>query len=796
MALCRPAWRRPSAKSLVTRAVEPKGYSNCNSYSNVVAVIESGAGHKPEHKVTFCRICEPLCGMIATVEDGRLTALRPDRDHPLSAGFACQKGIAFAEVVNDPDRITTPLRRRADAKRPGNRTDVLDGFEPVGWDEALDDIAHRLSGIHRRHGSGAVAWYMGNPAAFSYSHLFAAMAFAKGIGGDSHFFSSSTQDTSSRLLANQFLYGAPFPVPIPDVMRTDLLVMIGANPVVSHGSFLTAPRLKDRMHDIVKRGGRVVVVDPRRSETAAQFEWLGIVPDTDAYFLLSLLQVMFDENLVAPRAATQADGLDWLRRQSAPFTPESTRAHTGVEPETLRALARDLAGTARAAVYGRLGTCVGRHGTLTTYLIDAVNIVAGNLDVPGGSVFSTLGMPGQRWGSMAMGASLRRSYRTRRTRVGGFKSVIGAEPAALMAKEITTPGRRQVKAMFIGAGNPVLSVPNGPELAEALDAAELTVGLDLYVNETTAHCDYVLPVTTMYERDDFAVTFQMFQATPFRQATEAMVAPRGQARTEWDIVVDLIGRMSVRTPVFAMLRCAQKLAGRRGRRLNPRPLIDGMIRMADGGDRFGLRRDGLTFRKLAEEHPHGVIVAPHVRTGVLGEVVVYPKGRVRLEHADIATEITALTRRRNPDGFGLRMIGMREPRSENSWMHNAPLLMRGQRIQRAFLHADDAAARGVRDGDVVRVRSPFGQIDIAVSLTTDLVRGTVAIPHGWGHNGSGGWRIANRAGGANVNELMSSDPRDVEALAGMSWLTGVPVEVETCHLHCESVGVAAGGSSG
>ncbi|MHC9293073.1 molybdopterin-containing oxidoreductase family protein [Mycobacterium sp. LTG2003] len=721
---------------------------------------------KAERKATFCRICEPLCGMIATVEDGRLTALRPDKDHPLSAGFACQKGIAFAEVVNDPDRVTTPLRR----------TDT--GFVPVSWDAALDDIAARLTQIHRKHGSGAVAWYMGNPAAFSYSHLFAAMAFAKGIGGDSHFFSSSTQDTSSRLLANQFLYGAPFPVPIPDLMRTDLLVMLGANPVVSHGSFLTAPRIKDRMHDIVKRGGRVVVVDPRRSETAAQFEWLGIVPDADAYLLLSLLHVLFAEGLVDRRARAQADGLAWLQERCAPFSPEATSRHTGIASVAVRSLARDLARTERAAVYGRLGTCVGRSGTLTTYLIDAVNLVAGNLDVPGGSVFSTLGMPGQKWGSMAMGASLRRSYRRKRTRVGGFRSVIGAEPAALMAKEISTPGLRQIKAMFIGAGNPVLSVPNGDELEAAFAELDLSVGLDLYVNETTALCDYVLPVTSMYERDDFAVTFQMFQATPFRQATDAVIAPPGQARTEWDIIADLIGRTAIRTPVFAALRSAAKVAARRGKRLSPRPAIDLMIRLSDGGDRFGLRRGGLTFRRLIDRHPHGVVVAPEIRTGVLRNVVVYPKGRVRLAHEDIATEISALATRSQPPGYPLRMIGMREPRSENSWLHNSPLLMRGKRTQHALMHADDAAARQLSDGDEICVRSPYGKIAVAVSLTTDIVPGTVAIPHGWGHKGSGGWHIANRAGGANVNKLMSSDPADVEALAGMSWLTGVPVQVE------------------
>lgn len=720
-----------------------------------------------EHKPTFCRICEPLCGMIATVEDGRLTALRPDKEHPLSAGFACQKGIAFTEVVNDPDRVTTPLKR------------TPAGFEPVSWDEALDDIAARCDEIHRRHGSGAFGWYMGNPAAFSYAHLFGAMAFVKGMGRHSHFFTSSTQDTSSRLLASQFLYGSPLAVPIPDLLRADLLVLMGANPVVSHGSFLTAPRIKDRMHDIVRRGGRVLVIDPRRSETAAQFEWLGVTADSDAYLLLSVLQVFFDEGLVSTTARQQATGLDWLAIQAAPFTPEVTEAHTGVAPEAVRALARDLAATPRAAVYGRLGTCVGRNGTLVTYLIDAVNLVAGNLDRPGGSVFSTLGIPGQKWGTKLMGASLRRTYRTKRTRVGGFRAVIGAEPAALMAKEMTTPGRRQIRAMFVGAGNPVLSVPNGLELEEGLESLSLMVGLDLYVNETTAHCDYVLPVTTMYERDDFAVTFQQFQATPFRQATDAVVAPAGQVRTEWSIIEDLISRIRVRTAVFAALRGARRLTGRP---LNPRSVVDAMIRMADGGDRFGLRRGGLNFTKLATVNPHGVVVAPDIRTGVLDEVVAYRHGTVELEHPDIAAEITALTRRERPAAFPMRMIGMREPRSENSWMHNAPLLMRGDRTQRALIHSDDAASRGIAEGDTATVRSPFGEIAVPVALTTDIVPGTIAIPHGWGHRGTGGWRIANRAGGVNVNQLMSSDPADVEALAGMSWLTGVPVQVTQTNL--------------
>ena len=720
-----------------------------------------------EHKPTFCRICEPLCGMIATVEDGRLVALRPDKGHPLSSGFACQKGIAFAEVHNDPDRVTAPLRR-------GPR-----GFEPVSWDEAMTDIAERLTAIYRRHGSGAVGWYMGNPAAFSYSHLLWLQAFVKGLGGDTHYFTASSQDTNSRLIASQLLYGTPTSVPIPDLTRTDFLVLMGANPVVSHGSFLTAPRIKDRMHDIVKRGGRVLVIDPRRTETAAKFEWLGVVPDADAYLLLSLLHVLFAENLAArDRANRQADGVEWLQAVAEPFTPEATVAHTGIEADVVRSLARDLAKTPRAAIYGRFGTSVGRNATLTTYLIDAVNLVAGNLDRPGGSVFSGLEMPGQKWGTKVMGAALRRSYEKRRSRIGGFRAAIGSEPAALMAKDITTPGNRQIKAMFVSAGNPVLSVPNGNELEGALDGLELSVALDFYVTETTAHCDYVLPVTTMYERDDFPVTFQTFQATPFRQATEAVAAPAGQARTEWEIIDDLMQRMKVRTPVFTVMSGARKVLGLFGVRLTPRLMIDGMIRLAAGGNRFGLRRGGLTFKRLTERHPHGVVLAPHLRTDVLDDVVAYRRGRIRLAHADIANEVAALVRREEPEGFPLRMIGMREPRSENSWMHNSPLLMRGGRGHHALMHVDDAAELQICDGDEVQVSSPFGRITVPVTSTKDLVAGVIAIPHGWGHKGTGGWQLANRAGGSNVNQLMSSAPEHVESLSGMSWLTGVPVRVD------------------
>ena len=348
----------------------------------------------------------------------------------------------------------------------------------------------------------------------------------------------------------------------------------------------------------------------------------------------------------------------------------------------------------------------------------------------------------------------------------------------MMAKEMSTPGKHQIKALFVSAGNPVLSVPTDRSWKRPSRSWNSPVGLDFYVTETTAHCDYILPVTTMYERDDFALTFQQFQATPFRQTTEAVVDVPGEARTEWDIVDELTSRMGSRTPVFAALAAMRKVLGTFGRRLSPRALVDGMIRLSDGGDRYGLRRGGLTFSRLSEQHPHGVVVAPHIRTGVLGEVVVYRHGRVRLRHDDIAAEISAMRKRGQPGGLP----------DENDRDAGAAF---GELVDAQLAAADAWRARPPR-ADARRRRwaapsptvtpwrcsSPHGRIALPVALTRDIVPGTIAIPHGWGHKGTGGWQLANRAGGANVNQLMSSDPRDVEALAGMSWLTGVPVEVE------------------
>jgi formate dehydrogenase len=708
-------------------------------------------------QVTYCRVCEPLCGMVATVEDGCLTKLRPDGDHPLSKGFACPKGIAMTEIQNDPDRVLHPLRRGADGE-----------FHRVTWEQALGEIGDRLRRIRSEHGGDSVGWYMGNPGAFSYSHPLWSKGFTDALGSP-HYYTASSQDVSNRFAASQMLYGSPFQVPIPDLARTDLLLVVGANPLVSHGSVMSAPRVKDQLHAIAERGGRVVVVDPRRSETARAFEHLPITPDTDAWLLLSLLAVIFEEGLEDGAALRrQARGADGLRRLVQGHLPETTEARTGITAARVRALARDLAGAGRAAVYGRTGSCLGRNGTLVSFLLDALNAVTGNLDRDGGAMF---GDPPIDFEGLAHRLGLA-TYGKVRSRVGDLPEVLGSLPASLMAKEITTPGPGQMRALFVSAGNPVLSVPNGEELEAALGELDLCVSIDLYVSDTGCHADFVLPATTMYEREDFPLPFLGLFTTPYINMTDAVLEPAGEARQEWEIIEQISRRIGITPSSVGIAR----LLGRAGIRLSPQRLVDLVLRTGPKGDLFGLRRGGLSVANL-REHPHGLVLDDDLKAGVIRKKIRHRDRRVHLDVAEIRAETERLAAQNGHDPeFPLRMIGLRELRSHNSWMHNSELLMRGGREHAARINPEDAAAAGIEDGEACRITSPHGAIELAARLTDEVGRGTVAVPHGWGHRG--GWRTANAAGGANVNLLASSDPADLEPLAGMAFLNGIPVRLE------------------
>ena len=709
-------------------------------------------------KVTFCRICEAHCGMLATVDDGAVTRLRPDREHPLSRGEACPKGIAMVDVQNDPDRVLHPLRRDR----------ATGAFERVTWEAAIADIGARLRAAIAAHGPGSVGWYFGNPGAFSYSHALWVKGFMDGLGSP-HYYTASSQDVANRFAASALLYGSPAIVPIPDLQRTSFLLMVGANPFVSHGGVLTAPRIKEQLRAIVGRGGRVVVIDPRRSETARHFEHVPARPDSDAWLLLSLLHVLVDEGLADEHAlARQASGWEAARELARGFSPEATQERTGVPAGDVRRLAHDLAGAERAAVYGRTGSCLGRFGTLVAYLLDLLMVATGNLDRPGGGVF---GLPAVALDEVAAQAGLD-TYGKTRSRIGGFPDVLGALPASLLAREMTTPGRGQMRAFFTSAGNPALSAPDGPALEAALQGLDLFVSLDLYVNETNRHADYVLPATTWLERDDLPIAFLGFHTTPFVQYAERVAEPRGEAREEWQIIDALSREIGVHPYAHPGLRLLSRL----GYRITPQRLADVLLRSGRDGDRFGLRRGGLSLKAL-RARPHGVVTEPTIPTGVIAGRLRHADRRVHLDHPQIRAEVERLASTNGDDPrFPLRLIGLRELRSHNSWMHNSPLLMRGGREQPLRVNPLDAEHHGLEDGGIARLTSPSGAVEVPVRVTDEVMPGAVALAHGWGH--AGGWKLANDAGGVNVNVLASAGADDLEPLAGMAFLNGIPVRVE------------------
>ena len=661
-----------------------------------------------EERITFCRICEAHCGLVATVDGGRVERLRPDPAHPLSHGYACPKGIAMTEVQNSPDRVLHPLRKTA-----------AGDFERVSWDDALSEIGDRLKAIPRT----SIGWYMGNPGGSSYSHTLWSKGFVDALGSP-HYYTAGSQDVNSRFAASALMYGSPLRVPIPDIERTSFLLMLGANPFVSNGSVLSVPRVRERLHAIVARGGRIVVVDPRRTETARAFEHLPIRPDTDAWFLLSLLHVVAPDSPLGPLTDS--------------FSPEATAERTGVPAERCRALARDLAAAPSAAFYGRTGSCLGRFGTLVAFLLDALAAVTGNLDRAGGNLFAQPAVDVER---VAKPFGLA-SYGRRRSRVGNLPEVVGQMPAGVMADEIETPGRGQLRALVVSAGDPLLSVPDPTRLRAAVKQLDLLVSIDLFVNETGRQADFVLPGTTWLERDDVPLAFLPFFVRPFVQWTDAVVDPAGEAREEWRIVESLAGSLGVVPASVPPIRWLRRL----GVSFTPQRMLELLLRTGPGR---------LSTERL-RRHPHGLVLGEHWRAGALR------RKRIRLDPPEIVAEIERLRREPPPDER-LRLIGLRQLRRHNSWMNDVPALARGARPPALRMHPRDAGARSISDGSVVSVRSATGSVEVAALLSDEMTPGTVALPHG--------------LPGANANALTAAGPDALEPLAGMSHLNGVPVEV-------------------
>ena len=713
-------------------------------------------------QISFCRICEASCGIRVRVEDGRVREILPDPDHPVSRGYVCIKGVKYADLHESPDRLKHPL------KRVGER------WERVSWELALSEIGERLARIRRAYGPHAIGMYIGNPTAFSMTHPIFAHGFARAIG-TRNVYSAGSQDCNNKFVVAERMYGSPGIQPIPDLDRTKCLVLIGSNPAVSHMSFVNVPRPVERLREIERRGGRVWIVDPRRTETAKQVgTHVPVRPDTDVWLLLSFLdELARTGGIDRARAERHMRGLDAALAIAREWPAERTADVTGVAPETLRAIVASYREADGAALYCSTGLNQGSQGTLAFWVLNVINAASGNLDRDGGVVVSR--------GIVDMPRIAKRigfGHGRARSRIGGYAQVLDTLPAGVLPDEITTPGDGRIRAMVVTAGNPVLSCPDEARMREALSGLELLVSIDLFRNETGNLAHYVLPALSFLERPDVPIGIHGMQPTPYLQYTDAVVAPDGEQRDEHWIYTELahaaglslFGSRAARAFFAASRRIARLPVVGRRLAFDPEKLARGIARAA-----------GTSLRQL-RERPSGVLLAPNRGGTFLGRRVLTDDGRVDLAPTDFVAraraDLAAAFETKRERGGKLELISRRERTTHNTWMHNVPHFVRGDRATNyLYMHPDDAERAGVRDGALAEIAANGASVRATVKVTPDLTPGTVTLPHGWGHDAADGLRVAQSAPGVNPNRLAKSGASSLERLAGMTHLNGIPVDV-------------------
>ncbi|MDO9456967.1 molybdopterin-dependent oxidoreductase [Nocardioides sp.] len=697
-----------------------------------------------------CNLCEAICGLQLTLEEGAVTGIRGNPADPLSRGYICPKGVSLADVYADPDRLRRPVRRV-----PG-QDGADDDWVELEWDEALDLVADRLAATIADHGGDSVGVYLGNPNAHSLGFGTHGAGFVRSLRTHNRFSASTVDQVPHQLVAWQ-LYGHQLMIAVPDLDRTQLFVVVGANPMASNGSLMTVPDFPSRIRELHGRGGRMVVLDPRRTETAKVADDHHFVrPGTDAPVLLAVLQVMFEEGLARPPA--YVDGLDRLAELVAPFTPERAAAVSGVPADTIRALARDLAGDEPAVVYGRMGVSTQGFGTLCQWAIACLNLLSGHFDQPGGAMFPEPAV--DTVGRRILGPGRHDRWRSRVRDVPEFA---GELPASVMAEEIRTPGEGQVRTMVTVAGNPVLSTPDGRGLAEALDDLDFMVSVDFYLNETTRHADVVLPPTSALERDQYDLVFHGFAVRNTARWTPAVFARGDDQRHDWEIFGGLATRIAQRLGTPLADDAAAQLAAA------PADLVELLL---DTGDRVAAAE--------LVEHPEGIDLGP-LRPTMPGRLQTEDH-RIDLVPTLLVDDLDRLTAwlddlEATPRGDGdLVLIGRRHQRDCNSWLHNTTRLTRGKARHHLLMHPDDRAARGIADGGTVVVSSRVGSVEVAVTGADDMMPGVVSLPHGYGHQ-LPGTRLghASTVAGVSINDL--TDPDLLDVVSGNAALNGVPVTV-------------------
>ncbi len=726
----------------------------------------------------ICPFCEACCGLEVRMRNGQITAIRGDERDVFSAGYICPKGVALKDLHEDPDRLRMPL-----VKRDGR-------FIETSWDEAFAEIDRRLPRLLSEHGKDALAVTIGNPAAHKFGLLLYVTKLVRAIG-TKNVFSASTLDQMPKQLSNGLLFGHWLSTPVPDIERCEYLLILGANPMASNGSLWTVPDFRGKARAMKQRGGRLVVVDPRRSETAAIADTHHFIrPGSDAFLLLGMIHTLFDEKLVRlGRMGDHVAGVDAMQEAVGSFSPEAVAARCGIAADAIRGIARELARTERAAVYGRVGTCVQTFGTVCSWLIDVLNILTGHLDEPGGAMFpkapafaaNTLGKSGG-----GRGISTGRW----RSRVSGAPEVYGEIPMTCLAEEIETPGPGQVKGLITIASNPVLSAPNGARVAAALDRLEFMVSLDIYLNETSRHADVILPGPSPLHDAHYDIALPQFafrNAARYSPAVQAL--PPGQPE-EWQNLLRLtaIARgLGAAADLHALdeellaadlerqaPEHAQALAAALAPRRGPQRLLDLALRQGPYGDGFGMRPGGLSLDKLLDA-PHGIDLGPLQPR--IPELLRTPSGRIELAPPMLLEDLRRVLDDLDRAPDDLVVVGRRQVRSNNSWMHNLPLLAKGPARCTVLVHPHDAMRFGLSDGGKARIAGRDGRhVEAAVQVSDEMMPGVISLPHGFGHDlPDTRLGVASRQPGVNLNVLL--DETLIDPLSGNAVLAGGPVQL-------------------
>jgi anaerobic selenocysteine-containing dehydrogenase len=699
-----------------------------------------------ETRFFTCNLCEAMCGLRLGVDGERVTSVRGDEEDALSRGHVCPKAQGLRELFEDPDRVRAPRVREGGAWRDAS------------WDEAMQRVGTSLRAIRKRHGKDAVALYIGNPSVHSHGSSMAAQLLATSLGTRNRF-DPNSQDGNPRLFACMQVYGDALSMAVPDLERTDYLLMLGANPAASNGSMMGLGSPKSRFAAIRERGGRIVLVDPRRTETAA---WATshhfIRPGGDAALLLALLHVVFAEGGVAPGVERACAGLEDLRAICKQFSPERVAPAIAIDAAVIRGIARDLATETRAAVYARVGVCQNAFGPVASWLVEALNLVTGHFDREGGTMFPMAAADVAPRGRRRVGNNWGRW----RSRVRKLPELLGALPSAAMAEEMETPGRGQIRALVCFAGNPVSSTPNGPRLERAIAKLDFVVGIDFYVNETTRHAHVLLPPKHVFETGSYDLLLSRFSVRNVAKYSPPIVSTKDDTRDDWSIACEIAARL--RAPNVAPLRRALLRAARGA----PERVVDLLLRTGP----YRLR-----LHELARAE-HGIDFGPLERST---ERRVFTRdGRPRLAPAPLVLDVPRVSEwvdaHAGKNG-GLVLIGRRHLRSNNSWLHNLRALAKGPDRARLMVHPSDAARLSLRDGGRARIRSRAGEASVRVTVTDDVMPGVVSLPHGFGQSAvAGTLRVAGALPGASANAL--TDEELVEPVIGTSILNGVPVTIE------------------